>query len=89
MGNAIRRAAYTVGFDGSEATIPETGVRVSLKRVDANTIERMAKGQQGEMETARWIVSPDRTMLTMTTEGVGPFGMKYRSTQVFERDTED
>ena len=80
---------YTVGFDGSEALIRETGVRVSLKQIDANTIERMAKGGRGEMETSRWVVASDKAMMNVTAQGVGPFGMEYRNTQVFERGFED
>jgi hypothetical protein len=34
-------------------------------------------------------VSPDGAMLTIMAECVGPFGAKYRSTQVFTRHLSD
>ena len=87
--NPVNEVTYTVGFDGNEVTIPASGVRIMLKRIDDNTFERMARGDRGQMETSRWTVSSDRTTLTVTTEGSDAFGDKYSSTQVFTLDTGD
>jgi hypothetical protein len=86
---SVTEVSYTVGFDGAEVTIPASGVRIALKRIDANTFERIARGDRGQMETSTWSVSRDRGTLTITTEGTDAFGATYSSTQVLTLDSGD
>jgi hypothetical protein len=86
---SVNEVSYTVGFDGSEVTIPASGVRIALKQIDGGTIERTARGDRGQMETSRWSVSRDRSTLTIATQGTDAYGAKYSSTQVFTLDTGD
>ena len=82
---ALRRVTYTARYDGREVTIPDSGAVVSLKRLNANTIERTAKAGGEALETATWTVSPDGNTLTVKTAGVDGGGTAYSSTQVYTR----
>ena len=58
---------------------------VTLRRIDAATIERTATGDRSSKETATWTLSADRQELTMVTSGVDVAGAAYSSTQVYTR----
>ena len=76
---------YTAKFDGKDYEILGTGLdTVSLKRVDANTIERTGKESGKVSETAVMKVSPDGKTLTITTKG-NFRGTEYNSVQIFTR----
>lgn len=76
---------YTAKFDGKDYPITGTGLdTVSLKRVDAGTIERTGKVRGKVTESCSMKLSPDGKTLTMTVKG-SYNGTDYRSTQVFER----
>jgi|SRR5579872_4453013 len=76
---------YTAKFDGKDYPITGTGLdTVSLKRLDANTIERTGKVRGKPAETCTMKVSADGKTLTMTVKG-SYNGTDYSSTQVFER----
>ena len=83
------REEYTAKFDGQDtpifikATALDT---VALKRIDANTIERVGKIAGKEAETSTWKVSPDGRVLTVTMKGSVPDGPQYSSVQVFNRE---
>ena len=83
------REEYTAKFDGQDypiflkATALDT---VSLKRIDANTIERTGKIAGQATETATWKVSPNGRVLTITVKGNVPGGPEYSSAQVFNRE---
>jgi len=77
---------YTAKFDGKDYPITGTGIdTVSLKRVDAHTIERTGKVRGKAAETCILKVSPDRKTLTMTVKG-SYNGTDYSSTQIFTRE---
>jgi hypothetical protein len=77
---------YTAKFDGKDYPITGTGLdTVSLKRVDANTIERTGKVHGKVTESCTMKIAPDGKTLTMTVKG-SYNGTDYHSTQVFERD---
>ena len=57
---------------------------VSLKRVDAGTVERMGKVRGQVVETRTRTVSADGRTMTITTKGTNN-GVPYQSVQVFER----
>jgi hypothetical protein len=62
---------YTAKYDGKDYPMdPLTPLdTVSLKRIDANTVERTGKAQHKEVETTTLEVSPDGNTLTMTVNG--------------------
>ena len=59
--------------------------RVTLRRIDAATIERTATGDRNSKETATWTLSADRQELTIAASGVDVAGAPYSSTQVYTR----
>ncbi len=76
---------YTAKFDGKDYEILGTGLdTVSLKRVNANTIERTGKESGKMSETAVMKVSPDGKTLTINTKG-NFRGQEYSSMQIFVR----
>jgi hypothetical protein len=81
----LARVSYTARWDGKEYPVTASSSRVTLKRVDASTIERAAVGDGNAKETSTWTLSADRKMLTMVTSGVDATGTKYSSTQVYDR----
>jgi len=79
------RVTYRARFDGREYPVEASSSRVVLRRVDATTIERTAKGDRGATEKATWTLSADRRELTITTTGTDSGGNAYSSRQVYER----
>lgn len=78
--------AYTAKYDGKDYKMdPLTPLdTVSLKRIDANTAERIGKANNKEVETTTFKVSPDGKTLTMTVKG-SDRGNDYNSVQVYTR----
>jgi cyclase len=79
------RTEYSARLDGKEYPIPASTTKVTLRRVDATTIERRGMGDRGATETATWTISPDRQVLTIVTKGKDANGGDYSSTQVYDR----
>jgi hypothetical protein len=76
---------YTAKFDGKDYEIIGTGLdTVSLKRVDADTIERTGKESGKPSETCTMKVSADGKTLTVTTKGSFR-GTSYSSVQILKR----
>jgi hypothetical protein len=76
--------SYTVKFDGKDyagdgASNIDT---YSVKRVDANTIERRGKQGGKVVEIATFRISPDGKILNLTVKGSFQ-GTDYSSTQVY------
>lgn len=86
QGNAspLSTVTYKAKIDGKEYAIPFTSSKVTLKRVNATTIERTLTGQDGT-ETATWTLSADGKTLTIVAKGADPTGVAYTSTQVFDK----
>jgi hypothetical protein len=82
-----RRVTYTAKFDGREYPIADSDATVLLTRVNANTIERVAKAGSQALELATWSVSADRNTLVIRTEGVDGGGEAYSSIQYYSRQT--
>jgi hypothetical protein len=77
---------YSAKFDGKDYEILGSGLdSVSIKRVDANTIERTGKESGKMAETCTMKVSADGKTLTVTTKGAFR-GTEYSSTQILNRD---
>ena len=77
---------YTARFDGKDYPITGTGLdTVSLKRIDANTIERTGKVRGKVTETGTMKVSADGKVLTVSLKG-SYNGTDYRSVQILTRE---
>ncbi len=87
QGNAspLSTSTYTAKLDGREYGIPRTSTKVTWKRVDAGTLERLTKADDGSTETATWTLSADRKTLTIVSKGTDPTGVAFASTQVFQK----
>ena len=85
-GSPLSTYGYTARFDGKLYPIPNQGkANVTLKRVDANTIERTLDGDEVGKETSTWTLSADRKTLTVVAKGTDATGVAYTSTQVYEK----
>ena len=85
-GSPLSTYGYTAKFDGKPYPVPNWGAAtVTLKRVDANTIERTLDGAEIGKETSTWTLSADRKTLTVTAKGTDATGVAYTSTQVYEK----
>ncbi len=85
-GSPLSTYGYTARFDGKPYPVPNWGAAtVTLKRVDANTIERALDGAEIGRETSTWTLSADRKTLTVTAKGTDATGVAYTSTQVYEK----
>jgi len=78
---------YTAKYDGTDVHITGSFLdTVSLKRIDARTVERTGKVGGQVVETYTRVLSADGKTLTVTTKGTNPTTMTdYTSVQVFER----
>jgi hypothetical protein len=84
-GETTTESTFTAHYDGKDVPIDSSALdTVSLRRIDANTIERTGKIKSKSVETATLTVSPDRKVLTIVTKG-SVDGEDYSSTQVFNR----
>jgi glyoxylase-like metal-dependent hydrolase (beta-lactamase superfamily II) len=84
-GSPLSTYSYTARLDGKEYPVPNWSARVTLKRVDANSIERTLTGDDVGHETATWTLSADRKTLTVVAKGTDSTGVAYTSTQVYEK----
>ena len=76
---------FTAKYDGKDYDISESLLdTVSLKKIDANTIERTGKIRGKAVETATMKLGQDGKVLTVTTKGEIN-GTGYGSTQVYAR----
>jgi len=77
---------YTARFDGKDYPITGTGLdTVSLKRIDAYTIERTGKVRGKVAETGTMKVSADGKALTVSLKG-SYNGTDYSSVQILTRE---
>ena len=78
---------YTADYDGKD--YPVTGNpawdMVSLKRVDANTVEFTRKRAGKVVQTATSVVSKDGKTRTITATGVDAQGQKIKNVSVYDK----
>jgi hypothetical protein len=78
---------YTANYDGKD--VPVTGGdgydTVSLKRIDANTVESTRKMAGKVVQTLKSVVSADGKTRTTTTTGTDDKGRKINNVAVFEK----
>ncbi len=78
-------STFTAATDGKDAPIDNSPLdTMSLKRVDATTLEATAKIKNRVIETSTWKVSADGKLLTIATKG-SLNDEDYTSTQVLNR----
>lgn len=81
---SFNEVAYVAREDGKDYPISNANVdRVSLRRIDSRTIERMGKLRGRLVETRTMVVSPDGNTLTVTTKAGD--ATQPQSVQVFDR----
>lgn len=84
---APTKTEYTAQFDGKDA--PLTGSQnvdmVSLKRVDARTMERTFKKGDKVMLTSTQVISADGKTMTNTVKGTDAQGQAMDNMQVWEK----
>jgi hypothetical protein len=84
-GFVTNEVTYSAAFDGKEYPTPATGATVQFRRIDARTLERVARLMEHVAETATWTLSGDGRTLTITSKGTDATGSPYRSTQVYTK----
>jgi glyoxylase-like metal-dependent hydrolase (beta-lactamase superfamily II) len=85
-GSPLSTYNYKAKFDGKPYPIPNWGkANVTLKRVDASTIERTLDGADIGKETATWTLSADKKTLTVVARGTDATGVAYTSRQIYEK----
>ena len=83
-GNTVQ-IDFAAKYDSKDVPISGSQLdAVSLKRVNANTVERAGKVKGMTAETATMVVSNGGKTLTITTKG-SVDGVDYSSTQVYEK----
>jgi hypothetical protein len=80
--------SYTTNLDGKHS--PMTGNNpnadtLTVRRIDANTLESVSKKRGVETITQRNVISADGKTRTVTTTGVDPQGLKVHNVAVFEK----
>lgn len=86
-GGMKRTITYTAMYDGKDYPYmgsPDSDM-ISLKRIDANTVEAIQKKGGKVSLTTRAVISPDGKTRTLTTTGTNAQGQKVNNVLVFER----
>ena len=79
---------YTANFDGKDYPLTGSAVgadKVSLKRIDARTTERIDKKDGKPIVTIRRVVSADGKTMTATSKGTNAEGKPTNNVAVFEK----
>ena len=80
--------SYTTNLDGKESPVSGNNPNadtVTVKRIDANTLELVARKGGKVTTTQRNVASPDGKTRTVTTTGTDAQGQKVNTVTVFER----
>ena len=79
---------YTANFDGKDYPLTGSALgadKVSLKRIDARTTERIDKKDGKPVVTIRRVVSADGKTMTATSKGTNAEGKPVNNVVVFEK----
>jgi hypothetical protein len=79
---------YTANFDGKDYPLSGSALgadKVSLKRIDARTTERIDKKDGKPVVTIRRVVSADGKTMTATVKGTNAEGKPVNNVAVFEK----
>ena len=80
--------SYTTNLDGKHSTMTGNNPNadtLTVRRIDANTLESVSKKRGVETITQRNVISDDGKTRTVTTTGVDPQGYKVYNVAVFEK----
>ena len=84
---APTKTEYTANYDGKD--YPMTGSQnadtVSLKRIDARTLERIDKKGEKVMVTSTRVLSEDGKTMTVTTKGTNAQGQALDNVTIWEK----
>jgi hypothetical protein len=84
----VQQYSYTSNLDGTDSPITGNNPNadtISVKRIDANTLETVNKKGGKVTTTQRNVVSADGKTRTVTTTGMDAQGQKVNSVGVFEK----
>ena len=84
----VQQWSYTTNLDGKESSIAGNSPNadtVTVKRIDANTLELVNKKAGKPTTTQRNVASADGKTRTVTTTGTDGQGQKVNNVAVFER----
>src|SRR5437660_4524560 len=79
---------YTANFDGKDYPLTGSALgadKVSLKRIDARTTERIDKKDGKPVVTIRRVVSADGKTMTATSKGTNAEGKPPNNVAVYEK----
>jgi hypothetical protein len=77
---------YNAQLDGKDyPTQQSRDDAVSLRLINARTVEETWKRDGKVTDSVRCVVSPDGQQLTMTSEGVQPDGTRFKSKEVYRK----
>ena len=82
---------YAAQYDGKEYPRTESGAgavagqTVTLKRIDAHAVERVAYLKGKKLTTEKWEISKDGKTRTVTQSGVSPQGQPVDNVLVYEK----
>jgi len=87
-GRDIRPVEFTANYDGKDYAVRGSTMAdvVSLKRLDANTVEFTYKKSGKAVVTATSVVSPDQLTRTVTMKTSPSSGRQIENTAVYELD---
>jgi hypothetical protein len=82
--------SYATNYDGKDSPVSGVGIpngaeTNALKRIDANTTTATAKKAGKVVNTARFVVSKDGQVMTITTKGTNEQGQLTSSTTVWDK----
>ncbi len=78
--------SYTAHFDGKEYDLKNSvNDTVTLKLVDAHTVDSIYRRDDQITQTDQWVVSADGTEMTMTTSGTLQTGQQIKEMLVFRK----
>jgi hypothetical protein len=78
--------SYTARFDGKEYDLRNSvNDTVTLRLVDAHTVDSTYRRDDQITQKAQWVVSPDGKQMTMTTTGTLETGQRLSENMVFRK----
>lgn len=80
-------ATYTANYDGKDYPYVGSPVvdTISLRRIDANTVERTDKKAGKVVQTLRRVMAKDGKSFTVTTKGTNAKGEPIHNVSLFEK----
>ena len=88
-GNGVRFSgedSYTARFDGKPYDVRNSrNDSVTLALVDAQTVDTVYRRDDQVSQKDRWVVSADRTQMTLTTTGSFETGQRFTEKLVFKK----